>query len=147
MTKELQEYKRAYFAQTGRLASQAMEAKAKSGIYPLRLPIGYKRVFQNGKEHIEIDPTTAPLIRLAFELIARRRSSLSKVLATIRIKGLSGHSGQPISWGALHRILRCEFYTGVVRYRGKTGQGCQEPIVGRSLFERAQSSLMSRQKR
>lgn len=61
MTNEMQDFKRAYFAQTGRMAREAMEAKARGGIYPLKLPIGYKRASVSGEERIEIDPDSGPL--------------------------------------------------------------------------------------
>src|SRR3989344_3925280 len=134
MTNEMQAFKRAYFAQTGRMAREAMAAKARSGIYPLKLPIGYKRVFAEGEERIEPDPQTAPIIKLAFELIARKRSSLSKVLATVRAKGLKGHSGQPISLSALHRLLTNSFYFGVYKYNGSVVQGNYRPLVNRGVW-------------
>jgi hypothetical protein len=144
MTSEMQAFKQAYFAQTGRMAREAMEAKAKAGIYPLKLPIGYKRVFVNGEERIELDPQTAPIIRLVFELIARKRSSLAKALAIARGKGLKGHSGEPISWGALHRLLSNSFYIGEYKYNGNIIRGIQRPLVNGNLWRRASLALKGR---
>lgn len=147
MTNEMQEFKRAYFAHTGRMAREAMEAKARSGIYPLKLPIGYRRVFTDGDERIELDPQTAPLIKLGFELIARKRSSLSMVLATVRAKGLKGHSGEPISLSALHRLLTNSFYFGEYKYNGSVVQGNYRPLVSRSAWNLVDSALGQRIRR
>lgn len=147
MTNEMQEFRRAYFAQTGRMARETMEAKARSGIYPLKLPIGYRRVFVDGEERIELDPQTAPIIKFAFELIARKRSSLSKVLTAVRAKGLKGHSGEPISLSALHRMLTNPFYYGEYKYNGIVVQGNYRPLVSRIVWNLVGNALRGRTRR
>ncbi|MEK7171176.1 MAG: recombinase family protein [Patescibacteria group bacterium] len=147
MTNEMHEFRRAYFAQTGRMAREAMETKARSGIYPLRLPIGYKRVFVEGEERVELDPQTALIIKLAFELIIRKRSSLSKVLVAVRAKGLKGHSGQPISLSALHRLLTNSFYFGDYTYHARVVKGNHRPLVSRDVWNLVSSALRGRIRR
>lgn len=56
-----EQFKRDYYAMTGTMARLAMADKAKLSLYPLRLPIGYRRVFVDGAERVQIDPEIAPL--------------------------------------------------------------------------------------
>ncbi|MCR4277907.1 MAG: recombinase family protein [Candidatus Berkelbacteria bacterium] len=141
-----EQFKRDYYTMTGTMARLAMADKAKKGIYPLRLPIGYKRIFVNGEERIEIDPESGPLVRLAFELAARKRSSLTKVLQLVRARGLKGHSDKPISRSALHRLLTNEFYTGKVAWKGRSYAGVHQALVCSRLFAEVQESLTDRRK-
>lgn len=145
-SKKYEKYKRDYHSFTGQLAKHAMAAKAQSGIFPLRLPIGYRRVFIEGVEKIEIDPISGPLVKLAFELASRKRTSLSKILKIVQAKGLKGHSGEPISRSALHRMLTNEFYAGRLLWKGASVIGAHRPLVGQRRFRSVQETMANRRK-
>lgn len=137
---------RDFFAMTGRKALEAMDHMAHHGIYPLRLPIGYQRMESSTVRGIEFDSVTAPLVKRAFVLITKKRSSLREVHTTLRAEGLSGHDGRPIARSALHRLLTNVFYTGVFVWKGKTLGGVHPALVTVSLFAKAQEALSARSK-
>ncbi|MBI5707285.1 MAG: recombinase family protein [Armatimonadetes bacterium] len=140
------QFKRDYYAMTGTMARLGMEKMAKSGIYPLRLPIGYRRVYEDGGERIEIDQVTAPLVRLAFKLAGQKRSSLTKILAVVRARGLNGHSRTPITRSALHRMLTNGFYAGVLHRKGESLEGAHAQLVSGGAFRSVQDELSRRRK-
>lgn len=144
MAKERSHHIQNYYAMTGAMARLGMERKVKTGIYPLRLPIGYMRRLIDGVEQIEVDPETAPLVRIAFELVAKKGSSLNQVLDVILEKGLAGQSGAPITRSALYRLLTNEFYIGSLRWKGERLRGTHPRLVRYEKFAAAQSALALR---
>lgn len=143
-SRSMRQFKQVYFAHTGALAKEAMRAKAQVGIYPLRLPIGYRRIIGEFGERIVLDAQKAPLVKLAFTLAAKKRSSLSQILSALRERGLTGHSGEPISRSALHRMLRNPFYKGNLPYKGISSTGSQPRLISQHLFDGAARAIVDR---
>lgn len=142
----LDQFKSEFYAMTGEMARLGMERKAWAGIYPLRLPIGYRRVFVDGAERIEIVPEAARLVRLAFALAAKKRSSLTKILAVLHAESMKGYSGKLITRSALHRLLTNRLYFGVIPYKGAEIPGIQSALVSRGLFLQVEKRLKGRRK-
>ena len=81
-----------YLAWNGQLASQGMAEKAARGEYPGCAPLGYTNVKTNEGNTVEIDPTTAPLVREAF-LLSAKGLSLRKIVGLPTEKGLRSRNG------------------------------------------------------
>jgi site-specific DNA recombinase len=93
---------------------------------------------------VAVDETIAPLIVEAFQMAARRKSSLRKIIAELASKGLVGKGGRPIGVSSLQHLLTNPFYAGLIRHQGKLYRGTHQPLVSRTLFVRVHRSLFRR---
>jgi site-specific DNA recombinase len=124
--------------------------KAKSGGTPTKAPIGYLNVREvvEGREirTIALDPERAPLIRHAFELYATGDYALSDLALIIEKQGLRTRPtprshAKSLGVNRLHKMLRNDYYVGVVHYRGHSYPGRHEPLIPLPLFQRVQEQL------
>lgn len=65
---------------TASLASKAMDERARNGLPIGCAPVGYRNVWTPEGKRIEIDPETALLIKEAFQMATRVRTSLDRIL-------------------------------------------------------------------
>ncbi len=117
---------------------KGIRGRLKQGLYPFRAPLGY---LDNGKGQAKTPcPTTAQLVRQAFELYATGQHSLRSLREEIHRQGFRNQNGRPLSMCGIETMLRNPFYTGVIFLRGcgETYQGIHEPIIPVSLFKRVQ---------
>lgn len=114
--------------------------------------LGYLNVAEeiNGStvQSIAVDPVRAPLVQLAFELMATGDETLSTVLATVTEAGLRSRPtprkpSKVISRSTLHRLLTNPYYTGVVTRNGVTLPGRHEALVTQETFDAVQAVLES----
>jgi site-specific DNA recombinase len=113
-------------------------------------PIGYLNARQSvaGREiaTIAVDPDRADLIRLAFELFADGDFTITTLTDAINDLGLRTRPTRtrptrPLSRSQVHRMLRSDFYIGVVSLRGAKQPGRHEPLVAGTTFNRVQAVL------
>jgi DNA invertase Pin-like site-specific DNA recombinase len=109
--------------------------RLKQGLYPMPAPIGYVDAGQGQpkKPH----PVYAPLLKKAFELYATGKYGMVYLLEKMTRLGLRNKNGKPISKNTFNRVLKNEFYTGIIKIE-KTGEifrGCHQPIISRKLYE------------
>jgi site-specific DNA recombinase len=120
-----------------------MQARVRKGAWPFQPAIGYqKRIGRNGAT-LQPDPATAPLVRLAFELIDSGRNR-RQALETVTAQGLrSSRTGKPLSAKAFEYLLRNPMYAGRRRVHDwdLDVQGDSEAIVPPDLFDRVQRRL------
>ena len=135
-----------YHAMTGRMASIAMEIKARKGELVFCPPVGYRIDADGPRAKAVPDPLLAPLVREAFERYATGDCSLRKLLKTMTERGLVSRSGKPMGSSALHIMLTNPFYCGQVRWGGELLDGGHEPLVRREIFERVVMTLKSLRK-
>ncbi len=110
------------------------------------VPLGYLKVRRDGQTWVDIEETTAPLVREAFRLAALRKSTLRNVVARLSAMGLVSKRGTPLSATALWRVLTNPFYCGTIRYAGETLQGAHRPLVTQAEFDQVQERLTSRRR-
>ena len=134
----------AHHRRTGRLASLALAAKARSGGWTGKAPLGYRNVRRGGDAAVDIDPVLGPAVRDAFYLAARRGSSLRRVAAELAERGVVSRTGKPLSASTLRELLRNPFYLGMVRFKGSLTEGRHAALVCPSVFERAGRALRKR---
>lgn len=118
---------------------KGINGRLKQGLYPFKAPIGY--LDNGGGKPKTLDPSRAPLVRLAFELYSSRRYSLRTLHAEMNRKGLTSRNGKRLNISALETILNNPFYTGVIRIKrtGMTFRGAHERLITPDLFERVQA--------
>jgi len=106
--------------------------KAKNGKFPGRAPFGYRNQF--GK--IEVDPVTAPVVRLIFCTYKSGKHTLGSLRQAIH--ETTGHAIRPSS---LRKILTNRFYTGLFVWDGAEHIGNHKPLVDRKTFKKVQRAL------
>jgi site-specific DNA recombinase len=116
-------------------------SKRRQASYPAHLPLGYVQSSVTGR--IEIDIFKAPYIIEAFEKTAEDEP-LEGTLAHVQRLGLTDADEKPLTASSLRRLLKNPFYAGIVRRGGRLCSGSHQPLVSKTLFERAQRSLRKR---
>jgi DNA invertase Pin-like site-specific DNA recombinase len=115
--------------------------RLKQGLYPLPAPVGY---IDKGSGQPKIpNPETAHLIRKIFELYTTSTYSIVALTKEANRLGLRTKPGKLMTKTSIHRILTNPFYMGLVRIKAtkELFQGCHEPIISKSLFDRTQAVL------
>jgi site-specific DNA recombinase len=115
---------------------------------PARL--GYLNVREevNGREirSIATDKERASLIRLAFDVFATGEHSITTLRDLMEELGLRTRPtpkrpAKPLSRNGLYRILRDDYYIGIVTRGGVKREGRHEAIIDRDTFEKVQTVL------
>lgn len=122
-------------------ARKGFYGRLKQGLYPLPAPLGY--LDRGTGKAKEIDPVRGPLITQAFDLYASGEYSLDRLRAELTARGLTNRNGNPITKGAMSRLLNNVFYTGIicVRRTGETYLGVHEPLTSTATFLAVQNVL------
>ncbi len=114
--------------------------------------IGYinTRENANGREvaAIAVDEERSPLIQLAFDLAATGDHTITTVTAVLenaglRTRGSYKRPSKPMTRSMVHRLLRDDYYTGIVTHKGVKGQGRHEALIDRATFDQVQKVLDS----
>jgi site-specific DNA recombinase len=127
---------------------EGMRAALREGRWTFVPPIGYRRVLEAGAHAtIAPDPDRAPLVRLAFELMATGRHTKRDVLTEVTRQGLVTARNAPVSPQTFQQMLRNPIYCGwltVPKWGEGRWRGDFEPIVDEALFNRVQAILDGR---
>jgi site-specific DNA recombinase len=125
-------------------ARKGFYGRLKQGLYPMPAPIGYLDMGQ-GKPKAP-DPAAAPFVRKAFELYATGRYGSEALAGELEKIGLRSRSGKSISHKHITRLLNNPFYMGIIyiKQTNETYPGAHQPLVPKSLFDRAQNVLHGR---
>ena len=135
----------------GKKAKMGMERKHADGGTNGRTRIGYlnSREFIGGREVrvVDRDPERAPLVQMGFELFATGNYSISELHTVLEEAGLRKRETptrgpQPLSRSQVHRMLRDDYYIGVVKWGGTTNpNGRHTPLIDVTTFEKVQQVL------
>ena len=100
-------------------------------------PLGYT----TGKDkRFEIDPKTAPTVKLIFDMYANG-SSMTEVIRELNSRGLRTLRGKPFTKNSLDTILKNEKYTGVYIYEDIRVEGGMPQIIDPETFAKVQEML------
>lgn len=122
-------------------------ASVRAGRWPWAAPIGYLNdLKQSNGANIKPDPSTAPLIREAFELYATGQHAKTEVLKIVTEKGLTTKRGQSLTAQTFDALLRKSIYAGWVYSSSVVApiKGLHAPIVSQDLFDGVQRVLSGR---
>lgn len=118
--------------------------KLRQGWYPgTRPPVGYLHSGDKGHKTQIVDPDTAPLVKLAFELYDTGNYSILRLCEELKNQGLTNRVGKPLSKSYVHYMLRDRFYIGVMTWLDQEYRGNYDPIIDEDLWERVQARLSS----
>ena len=95
---------------------------------------------------IAVDKERAPLIQLAFDVFATGEYSVTTLRDLIEELGLRSRPtakrpAKPLSRNGVYRILRDDYYLGVVTSKGVKREGRHPAIIDRDTFEKVQTVL------
>ena len=111
------------------------------GKWANKAPRGYKNVNNNGEKYVVIDPDKAPLIRYAFEEVAKGIKTPTLVMREVQKNGLK------VSESSFFEMLRNCFYCGEVYVPAYLNEpalyvkGVHEPLVTKETFLKVQNHL------
>lgn len=135
----------------GKKAKMGMERKHADGGTNGRTRIGYlnTREFVGGREVrvVDRDPERAPLVQMGFELFATGNYSISELHTVLEEAGLRKRETPtrgplPLSRSQVHRMLRDDYYIGVVKWGGsKNPNGLHPHLIEVATFEKVQQVL------
>lgn len=118
--------------------AKARRVKAELGNKPCGVvPIGYR---WNGNK-IEIDYNNHLIVQDIFNMCLERKGNLSQIMRDCIDKGYKTTRGKDFSVQAIKNILKNDFYIGVVTYAEKKVDGEHQPIVEKSVFDKANEIL------
>jgi site-specific DNA recombinase len=136
-------YRSSFTAAHAQRVRRGMLLSAAQGRHSGPVPAGYTANVRRRGVPVP-DPAQAMAVSEAFAF-SLDGISLRKMLPKVRLLGLKGRDGRPISLTTLARILSNPFYPGYVRHNGKMYPGLHEPIVSERDFQRVQQLLTKRQ--
>jgi len=122
-------------------------ASVRAGRWPWAAPIGYLNdLKQSNGANIKPDPSTAPLVREAFELYATSKYTKIQVLKIINDKGLKTKRGRELTAQTFDALLRKPIYAGWVYSSSVAAplKGLHAPVVSQELFDAVQRVLSGR---
>lgn len=119
---------------------RAQEQMLRSGVYPTRPPYGYKRVFINKdddskdkKTMIVVDEYASQIVQKVYEWYATKSYSMN-----ILRKKLKEIYGLEWSKGFLDKVLKDNFYHGIMTWNGKQYPHKYPSIISKNLFFQVQ---------
>jgi DNA invertase Pin-like site-specific DNA recombinase len=121
-------------------SKSGMREAVKSGRWVWKAPIGYRNVRIAEKATAEIDPVTGPLIREAFERLARREGTAADIRRWLATNGIQ------IVRSYFHRMLHNRIYIGTIDAFGEASVAVPPllPLVSKKVFYAAQEALRPR---
>jgi site-specific DNA recombinase len=127
-----------------------LERKFLAGGHMGPAPIGYlnaKEIVGDREVAVVVpDPDRKELVQMAFELFATGNYSITQMVdiledAGLRYRATPKKPSKPMNRSMVHRMLRDDFYIGIVTLKGVKREGIHEPIIEREIFERVQNIL------
>lgn len=125
-----------------------MRRAKKEGRWMRTAPIGYiNRITENGKKYIAIHETNGPLIKWAFEELAKGLYNTEQIWRLARKKGLTWSKNN--FWVAIRNPVYCGriFIPKYKEEDSRIVQGSHEPIISEALFYEVQDVLDGRKRK
>jgi uncharacterized metal-binding protein len=98
-----------------KLGQAGLQRRKAEGLHTGIIPLGYMvAISEEGRRIMVIDPDTAPLVRKVFELQGAGQS-LRAIQREVTRLGLRSKRGGVLSVSAIHHVLTCPTYRGLVR--------------------------------
>jgi site-specific DNA recombinase len=97
---------------------------------------------------IAVDEDRAPLVKLAFDLFATGEHTITTITELLediglRTRGTPKRPSRPLSRSMIHRILKDDYYIGIVTRKGVKREGRHEAIIDHETFEQVQHILFA----
>lgn len=116
------------------------------GRYVWSAPYGYSNIKVGGRGNIAPNDN-APIVRQAFEEVAKNQYPVEEVRKSMFYSGLINHLNKPLSRAQFYRMLKNVVYAGWIVKFGERHKGIFEPIVSDELFDQVQRVLNYRSRK
>jgi site-specific DNA recombinase len=128
-----------YIRDLSKNVKRGFAEKVRRGEYPGCQSLGYNH--DPKTKILQINPTTAPYVKTAYELYATKQWSILKIVDKLYEDGLRSRNGKKLGKSRLHRILSNPLYCGLFEWKGQVHKGVHTPIISKRLFDEAQEKL------
>ncbi len=134
----------------GRKVKMGLERKFADGGTHGPARIGYLNIRETvgGKEvrTIDVDPERVELVQTAFEAFATGEHSITTLRdmleeAGLRTRPTPTRPAKPLSRNGVYRMLRDDYYIGIVTRAGVKREGRHKAIIDPAIFEKVQRTL------
>jgi DNA invertase Pin-like site-specific DNA recombinase len=115
-------------------------------------PIGYLNIREmvNGREirSVAVDPERSELVQLGFEAFATGEHSITTLRELLEEIGLRTRPtprrpAKPLSRNGVYKMLRDDYYIGIVTRVGVKREGRHEAIIAPEIFQKVQRTLLA----
>jgi site-specific DNA recombinase len=136
----------------GKKAREGLERKFLAGGHMGPAPMGYRndKLVLPGREVrvvvVDDENTRADMVRDAFEMYATGNYTVSTLTDILEVRGLRWRATpkkpeRPMSRASVYRMLRDDFYIGIVTFKGRKQRGVHDALIEETTFERVQQIL------
>jgi DNA invertase Pin-like site-specific DNA recombinase len=138
--------------QDGEKVKDGLARKFMEGGHQGPAPVGYlnDKLLLPGREVRVVveDRDRSDLVRQGFDLYATGNYSLATLTDMLEVMGLRYRATpkkpeRPLSRASVYRMLRDDFYLGIVTLKGQKRRGIHEALIEETTFERVQQVLAS----
>lgn len=133
------------------IVTERMRLKAERGIFPGKVPIGYRNVRESIDSDVRIiviDEKRYPLVRRMWDMALTGQYSVSEIARIadkewgLKTRKTKKRGGAPLSVSGVYAMFQRPFYMGVVKYSDVHNiDGTHTPMVTREEFHRVQSLI------
>jgi len=131
-----------YIRQLSANTARGLRQKARQGIYPGLAPIGYLN--DPRTKTIRVHKKNAALVHEMFERYADGSTTLDELAAWLENRGVLSKGNRRVHISRISFILQNPFYYGHFRYAGELYEGKHEPLISKSLYDKANAVLRGR---
>ena len=123
-----------------------MRSASRDGRYMGKAPRGYDNAKYGDKKHIVLNDKVAPLVKMAFEEVAKQIYTVNEIRRRMKREGLD------VSRSQFYNMLRNPIYIGKIYIKAwreepeEIVDGIHEPLIDRSLFYKVQDVLDGKKK-
>jgi site-specific DNA recombinase len=96
------------------------------------------------RDHLERNPTEAPLVSVIFDQYVNRQLGSSALATWLNEQGHPTKNGRLWSAGSVITVLRNRVYIGEIYYRGNWYPAPHDPLIPEQIFEKAPAILTER---
>lgn len=121
---------------------RGLREKVRRGEFPGLAPFGYLN--DKNTKSIVVDPQSASIVKQIYETYSSGACTLREISFLLKEKGVVTRGGKIYPQDKVRILLSNPFYYGLFRYMGEFYEGSHEPIIEKSLFDKAQKILISR---
>ena len=131
-----------YIRQLAANTARGMRQKARQGIFPGLAPFGYWN--DPRTKTIRVHKKNAALLREMFERYTNGTATLYDLSLFLEQSGVLSSGKKRVNVSRISFILQNSFYYGHFRYAGEVYEGKHEPLISKSLYDKATAVLRGR---
>ena len=133
------------------IVTERMKLKAERGVFPGKVPIGYKNVRESLTSDVRIvviDEERFPIVRRMWDYMLTGQYSVSEVARIadrewgLKTRKTKKRGGKALSISGVYAMFQKPFYMGVIKYGNVNNvEGTHTPMVTPEEFQRVQSII------